>query len=87
MKAIVCDVRRALTGRWFWAALLATTAALYLSIGQAADALMDDTQNLRQNRADEMHLRIPAADGGENQRIRQKYRHGLRFCAQNGNAD
>ena len=47
MKAIVCDVRRALTGRWFWAALLATTAALYLSIGQAADALMDDTQNLR----------------------------------------
>lgn len=47
MKAIVCDVRRALAGRWFWAALLATTAALYLSIGQAADALMDDTQNLR----------------------------------------
>ena len=42
MKAIVCDVRRALAGRWFWAALLATTAALYLSIGQAADALMDD---------------------------------------------
>lgn len=47
MKAIVCDVRRALAGRWFWAALLATTAALYLSIGQAADALMDGTQNLR----------------------------------------
>lgn len=47
MKAIVCDVRRALAGRWFWAALLATTAALYLSIGQAADALMDDKQNLR----------------------------------------
>ena len=47
MKAIVCDVRRALAGRWFWAALLAITAALYLSIGQAADALMDDTQNLR----------------------------------------
>ena len=47
MKAIVCDLRRALAGRWFWAALLATTAALYLSIGQAADALMDDTQNLR----------------------------------------
>lgn len=47
MKAIVCDVRRALAGRWFWVALLATTAALYLSIGQAADALMDDTQNLR----------------------------------------
>ena len=44
MKAIVCDVRRALAGRWFWAALLATTAALYLSIGQAADALMDDTK-------------------------------------------
>ena len=47
MKAIVCDVRRALAGRWFWVALLATTAALYLSIGQAADALMDDKQNLR----------------------------------------
>ena len=31
MKAIVCDLRRALAGRWFWAALLATTAALYLS--------------------------------------------------------
>ena len=47
MKAIVCDVRRALTGRWFWAALLASTAALYLSIGQAADALMEDTDNFR----------------------------------------
>ena len=47
MKAIACDVRRALTGRWFWAALLATTAALYLSIGQAADALMEDAENFR----------------------------------------
>ena len=47
MKAIVCDVRRALAGRWFWAALLATTAALYLSIGQAADALMEDAENFR----------------------------------------
>lgn len=47
MKAIVCDVRRALAGRWFWAALLATTAALYLSIGQAADALMEDAENFQ----------------------------------------
>ena len=28
MKAIVCDVRRALAGRWFWAALLAPTEIL-----------------------------------------------------------
>lgn len=32
MKAIVCDVRRALAGRWFWAALLATAAAGLLGL-------------------------------------------------------
>ena len=60
MKAIVCDVRRALAGRWFWAALLATTAALYLSIGQAADALMEDAENIRFTLSDLGLLTLPA---------------------------
>lgn len=35
MKCIYYDLRRAIAGRWFLAALIATTVALYLSVGQA----------------------------------------------------
>ncbi len=41
MKCIFYDIRRAIAGRWFLAALLASAAALYLSVGQAADSLMN----------------------------------------------
>lgn len=41
MKSILYDLRRAITGRWFLAALLASTIALYLSIGQATYGLID----------------------------------------------
>ena len=41
MKSIFYDLRRAITGRWFLAALLASTIALYLSIGQATYGLID----------------------------------------------
>lgn len=41
MKSICYDVRHAITGRWFLAALLATTIAHYLSIGQATYGLID----------------------------------------------
>ena len=41
MKSICYDLRRAITGRWFLAALLASTIALYLSIGQATYGLID----------------------------------------------
>lgn len=40
MKSICYDVRRAIAGRWFLAALMATTVALYLSIGQASYGLI-----------------------------------------------
>ena len=40
MKCILSDFRRAIAGRWFLAALMATTAALYLSIGQASYGLI-----------------------------------------------
>ena len=40
MKSICYDVRRAIAGRWFLAALIATTAALYLSVGQATYGLI-----------------------------------------------
>lgn len=40
MKCILFDVRRAVAGRWFLAALIATTAALYLSVGQATYGLI-----------------------------------------------
>ena len=40
MKCILSDVRRAIAGRWFLAALMATTVALYLSIGQASYGLI-----------------------------------------------
>ena len=40
MKCILSDVRRAIAGRWFLAALMATTVALYLSIGQATYGLI-----------------------------------------------
>lgn len=41
MKCIRYDLRRAIAGRWFLAALLASVAALYLSIGQDVDYLMN----------------------------------------------
>lgn len=41
MKSICYDLRRAIAGRWFLAALIATAAALYLSIGQATYSLID----------------------------------------------
>ena len=40
MKSICYDLRRAIAGRWFLAALMATTVALYLSIGQATYGLI-----------------------------------------------
>lgn len=40
MKSICYDVRRAIAGRWFLAVLIATTAALYLSVGQATYGLI-----------------------------------------------
>ena len=40
MKCIYYDLRRAIAGRWFFAALIAATAALYLSVGQATYGLL-----------------------------------------------
>ena len=40
MKCIYYDLRRAIAGRWFFAALIATTVALYLSVGQATYGLI-----------------------------------------------
>lgn len=45
MKCIIYDFRRAITGRWFLAALLASAAALYLSIGQDSNTLMGILQD------------------------------------------
>lgn len=45
MKCILYDFRRAIMGRWFLAALLAGTAALYLSIGDATNRLMNVLSN------------------------------------------
>ena len=40
MKSICYDLRRAIAGRWFFATLIATTTALYLSVGQATYGLI-----------------------------------------------
>lgn len=40
MKSICYDLRRAIAGHWFFAALIAATAALYLSVGQATYGLL-----------------------------------------------
>ena len=40
MKCILFDLRRAIAGRWFLVALMATTVTLYLSIGQATYGLI-----------------------------------------------
>ena len=40
MKCIYYDLRRAVAGRWFLAALIATMASLYLSVGQATYGLI-----------------------------------------------
>ena len=45
MKTILHDLRRAIAGRWFLTALIATSAALYLSVGQATHGLADYLQN------------------------------------------
>ena len=45
MKCIFYDLRRAITGRWFLAALLASAAALYLSIGRDSNMLMGVLQD------------------------------------------
>lgn len=41
MKCIYYDLRRAVAGRWFLATLIATMAALYLSVGQATYGLIE----------------------------------------------
>ena len=46
MKCILLDLRRAIAGRWFLAALFATTAALYLSVGKATYGLIDYLKNI-----------------------------------------
>ena len=46
MKCILSDVRRAIAGRWFLAAWIATTAALYLSVGQATYGLIGYLENI-----------------------------------------
>ena len=40
MKSICYDVHHAIARRWFLAALIATTVALYLSVGQATYGLI-----------------------------------------------
>ncbi len=47
MKSIFCDLRRAITGRWFLAALFAATVSLYLSIGQATYGLIDYLKSMK----------------------------------------
>lgn len=46
MKCIWYDLRRALTGRWFLAALAASAAALYMSIGSQSYYLVGQMQQL-----------------------------------------
>ena len=45
MKCILSDFRRAIAVRWFLAAWIATTAALYLSVGQATYGLIGYLEN------------------------------------------
>ena len=47
MKCILLDLRRAIAGRWFLAALIATTAALYLSIGQVTYSLIGYLESIK----------------------------------------
>ena len=47
MKSICYDLRRAIAGRWFLAALFATTAALYLSIGQVTYSLIGYLESIK----------------------------------------
>ena len=46
MKCILYDLRRAIAGRWFIAALFATIVALYLSIGPATYSLIDYLESI-----------------------------------------
>lgn len=48
MKCIFYDFRRAITGRWFLAALMASAAALYMSIGSQSYHLLDQLKQLRE---------------------------------------
>lgn len=46
MKCILNDIRRALTGKWFFIAVAASTAALYMSIGNDTYSLMSNFMDL-----------------------------------------
>ncbi len=46
MKSILYDLRRAIAGRGFFAALFATAVALYLSVGQATYGLVGYLENI-----------------------------------------
>ncbi len=46
MRSILYDLRRAIAGRWFIAALFATIVALYLSIGPATYSLIDYLESI-----------------------------------------
>ena len=46
MKCILYDIRRALTGRWFFIAVAASAAALYMSIGNDTYSLMSNLKDL-----------------------------------------
>ena len=59
MKSICYDLRRAITGRWFLAALLASTIALYLSIGQATYGLIDYLKSIEWQAVSYTHLTLP----------------------------
>lgn len=48
MKCILYDFRRAITGRWFLAAFMASVAALYMSIGSASHNLIDQMKYLKE---------------------------------------
>ena len=47
MKCILYDLRRAIAGRWFVAALFATIVGLYLSIGPATYSLIDYLESIK----------------------------------------
>ena len=46
MKSICYDLRRAIAGRWFLAALMATKVAWYLSIGPASYGLIGELDSI-----------------------------------------
>ena len=46
MKCILSDFRRAIAGRWFLAALIATIITIYLSVGRATYGLIGYLENI-----------------------------------------